>query len=37
MNVDDLLMNDGEPRAFHNMMITLDDGKSYKGEWYNQI
>lgn len=33
MNVDELFMNDGEPRAFHNMLIQLEDGTSYKGEW----
>lgn len=32
MNLDELKMNDNEPRIFYDKFIEYDDGRAYKGE-----
>ena len=33
LKLDDLKVEDGEPRVFYNKMMDVEDGKQYKGEW----
>ena len=33
LKLDDLKLEDDEPRVFYNKMTDVEDGKVYKGEW----
>ena len=32
MNLEELMLKDGEPRVYYDKFVEYDDGRSYKGE-----
>lgn len=37
MNLDELKVEDGEERIYYDRLVELEDGRTYKGEWYLHI
>ena len=37
LKLEDYLLNDGQERIYYDRFETLEDGREYKGEWYDKI
>ena len=35
LNLEELKVNDGQERVYYDKIVDMEDGKQYKGEWYN--
>lgn len=35
MSLEDLKIDDGQERVYYDKAIEIEDGKQYKGEWYD--
>jgi hypothetical protein len=37
LKLSEIMMDDKEPRIFFDKLVEMEDGRSYKGQWYAKI